>query len=176
MEQSSSSCTSYKHCIHVVCLIRKDMHTYCERSAYLSQFLCSLIGGLKRAMSERVTHRAFLRSRKSAFSIPILSIDQPDPHIPSRESTFSTGWGNQIARPRKFLETTAFLTTPENARSHPIKAPILARLLPYWCCCCVRSQRLGVAHLLRPPVARTVIRWQQCVLSMTFLQNRCYSS
>ena len=32
------------------------------------------------------------------------------------------------------------------------------------------SQR---AHpVLRPPASRTVIRWQQCVLSMTFSQRR----
>ena len=31
-----------------------------------------------------------------------------------------------------------------------------------------------MAHpVLRPPAARTVIRWQQCVLSITFLQHRC---
>ena len=33
-----------------------------------------------------------------------------------------------------------------------------------------------VHPVLCPPAARTVIRWQQCVLSMTFSQHRCCSS
>ena len=44
------------------------------------------------------------------------------------------------------------------------------------CCCCCRccSQRVSVAHLVpRPAAARTVIRWQQCMISMTFSQHRC---
>ena len=90
------------------------------------QFLRSPIGGSKRAISDRRPNQAFLRSRKSAFSIPTFSIEQSHPCIPSKKSTFSTGCADRIARSKKFLKPTASLTTPENTRSHPTTAPMLA--------------------------------------------------
>ena len=94
--------------------------------ACLGQFLCSRIGGLKRAVSDRRPNRAFLRSRKSAFSIPFFLIEQSDPHNPSRKTTFSTRCTDRIARSKKFFKPTASLTTPENTRSHPTTAPMRA--------------------------------------------------
>ena len=142
----------------------------------LGQFLCSRIGGSKRAVSDRIPNQAFLRGRKSVFSIPTFWIEQSDPHMPSKKSTSSTGCAGRIARSKKFLKPTAFLTTPQDTRSHPATAPMLAWLLLCCCCCCCCccSQRLGVAHpVLRPPAARNVIRWQQCAFSITFfLQHR----
>ena len=111
--------------------------------------------------------------------IPIFLIEQSDPHIASRKSTFSTGCADRIAHSKNFLKPP-HLSPPR--KTHPRTAPMLAwlLLLLYCCCCCCCSQRLGVAHpVLRPPAARTVIRWQQCVLSMTFWEYRqasCCSS
>ena len=79
------------------------------------------IGGSERAVPDRRPNRAFLRSRKSAFSIPTFSIEQSDPRIPSKKSTCSTGCTDRIVRSKKFLNPTASLTTPENTRSHPTK-------------------------------------------------------
>ena len=146
----------------------------------LGQFLRSRIGGSKTVISDRRPNRAFLRSRKSAFSIPILWIKQYDPHIPSRKSSFSTGCADRIARSKKKMKPNASLTTPQNTGSHPTTGPMVASLVLYCCCCCCCCcclQGLGVAHpVLRPPAARTVIRSQQCVLSMTCLQHCCGSS
>ena len=84
---------------------------------------------------------------------------------------------DRIARSKRFLKPTAFLTTPQNTRSlhtAPTMAPILAWLATASAAAAVAAQtRVSVAHpILRPPAARTVIRWQQCVLSMTFLKHR----
>ena len=57
---------------------------------------------------------------------PNFPIEQSDPHIPSRKSTFSTGCVDRIARSKNFLKATASLTTPQNTRSHPTTAPMLA--------------------------------------------------
>ena len=67
------------------------------------QFLCSWIGGSKRAISDRRSNQAFLRSRKSAFSIPISSIEQSDPRIPLKKSSFQRNVADRIARSNKFL-------------------------------------------------------------------------
>ena len=95
------------------------------------------------------------------------------------DPTFSTAYAHRIARSKKFLKATASLTTPQDTRSHPTPARMLASLLLCCCCCCLCccccSRRLGVAHpVLRPPAARAVILWHQCVLSIDFfLQHRC---
>ena len=44
---------------------------------------------------------AFLRSRRSDFSIPFFAIEQFDPRIPLKKSTFSTGCADRIARSKK---------------------------------------------------------------------------
>ena len=120
---------------------------------------------------------------EKVLSIPTSPIEQSDPHMPSKKSTFSTGCADRVARSKKFSKPTASptasLTTPQR-HDHTLQQ------LRCWhdcyfccccCCCCCCSQRVSVAHpVLRPPAARTVIRWQQCVLSMTFLQHRCCSS
>ena len=133
------------------------------------KFLCSRIGGSKRAISDRRPNRAFLTSRKRAFSIPIFSIERSDPRIPLKKSTLSTGCADRIARSKLFEahrishQPRKHTITPYNSSDAGLTAA---------CCCC--SHRVGVAHpVLRPPAARTVIRWQQCVLSMTCSQHRC---
>ena len=93
------------------------------------QFLCSRIGGSKRAISDRRPNLAFLRSRKSAFSIPTFSIEQSDPRISSKKSAFFDGCADRIARSKTFLKPTASLTNRENTRSHPTTAPMLAARL-----------------------------------------------
>ena len=57
----------------------------------LGQLFCSRIGVSKRAISDRRPNRAFLRSRKSAFSIPIFSIEQSDPAHPVDKIDFFNG-------------------------------------------------------------------------------------
>ena len=57
----------------------------------LGQFLCSRIGGSKGVISDQRPNRAFLRSRKSVFSIPIFSMEQSDPRIPSKISDARIG-------------------------------------------------------------------------------------
>ena len=43
-----------------------------------------------------------------------------------RKVDFSTGCAHRIARSKKFLKPTASLTTPQDTRSHPTIAPMLA--------------------------------------------------
>ena len=83
----------------------------------LGQFLCSRIGGSKRAISDRRPDRVFLRSRKSAFSIPIVAIEQSDPHIPSRKSTFSTGCVDRNCSIEKIGIEKALFRLRKNTRS-----------------------------------------------------------
>ena len=75
------------------------------------------------------------------------------------------------------MKPTTSLTTPQNTRSHQTAAynnsgagvaATAAAAAP----AAHFSQRVSVAHPFpRPPAARTVTRWQQCVLSMPFLPN-----
>ena len=99
-------------------------------------------------------------------------IEQSDPRIPSEKSIFSTGCADRIARPKKVLRPTASLYHPRKHTITPYNSYDTS--LTAICCCCFCSQRASVAHaVLHLPAARTVIPWQQCVLSMTFLQHRC---
>ena len=120
------------------------------------------------------TKSCILTQSKKCLFYPSFSIEQSDPRIPSKKSTFSTGCADRISSSKKFLKPTASLTIPETHND-------TLQQLRCWldcccCCCCCCSQRVSMAHpVLRPPAACTVIRWQQCVLSMTFLHHRCCS-
>ena len=133
--------------------------------------MCNRIGGSKRAISDRRPNRAFLRSRESAFSIPVFSIEQSDPRIRSKKTTFSTGCTDRIARSKEYLKPTPHLSPPQKTHDHTLQQ-LRCWLDCNWCC--YSSQRVSVAHpVLRPPAPRTIIRWQQCMLSITFFQHRC---
>ena len=101
----------------------------------LGQFLCSRIGGLKRAISDRRPNRAFLRSRKSAFSIPTFSIEQPDPHIPSRSRLFNGMCGSDCSIEKLFEahcishQPTKHTITPYNSSDAGLTATVLLLLL-----------------------------------------------
>ena len=100
----------------------------------LGQFLCSRIGGLKRAISDRRPNRAFLRSRKSAFSIPTFSIEQPDPHIPSRSRLFNGMCGSDCSIEKLFEahcishQPTKHTITPYNSSDAGLTATVLLLL------------------------------------------------
>ena len=143
----------------------------------LGQFLCSRIGGSKRAISDRRPDRVFLRSRKSAFSIPIVAIEQSDPHIPSRKSTFSTGCVDRNCSIEKIFQA-------HRISHHPTKHTIT----PYnssdrcWLDCystaAAAAHNDSAWHILFSARQQRVPSSEkhQFVLSMTFLQHCCCSS
>ena len=65
----------------------------------------------------KTIYGAFLLSRKSGLSIPIVSIEQSDPRIPSKKTTLSTGCADRIARSKNFLK-------PNRVSHHPRKHTI----------------------------------------------------
>ena len=110
------------------------------------------------------------QSKKCLFD-PNFFDRESDPRIPSKKSTFSTGCADRIARSNKFL------SPPHHSplqKTHDHTLQQLRCCLDCYCCCSCCSQRVSVAHpVLCPPAAHTVIPWQQCVLSITYLQHRC---
>ena len=63
---------------------------------------------------------------------------------------------------RKSFSSPPHLAPPHKTHDHNLQQ-LRCLLDCYYCCCC------SVAHPVHPPAARTVIRWQQWVLSMTFV-------
>ena len=93
---------------------------------HLVQFLCSRIGGSKKAISDRRPNRAFLlRSRKSVFDPNFFDRAMRSAH-PVEKVGILRGCADRIARSKKFLKPTASLTTPQTTRSHPTTATMLA--------------------------------------------------
>ena len=122
---------------------------------------------------DRRPNRAFLRSRKSASSIPKKMIGQSDRRSPSKNRLFQRDARIGLLD-RKSFSSPPHLSPPQKTHDHTLQQ--LRRWLDCYCCCCCCcccSQRVSVAHPIRLPAARYVIRWQQCVLSMTFWQHRC---
>ena len=76
------------------------------------------------------TRSGFLMQSKKCFSI-----EQSDPHIPLRKSTFSTGCAHRIARSKNFLKPTAshnptkHTITPYNSSDAGLTATVLLLLL-----------------------------------------------
>lgn len=90
-----------------------------------------------------------------------------------KTSILSTLCTDRVAQQKKFVKPKSSLTTPEN-NDHTLQQ---LRCWLGFCRCCSCSHRVNVWQLvLRPPPARTAIRWQECVFSMTFWKNRCCCS
>ena len=79
------------------------------------------------------TRSGFLMQSKKCFSI-----EQSDPHIPLRKSTFSTGCAHRIARSKNFLKPTAshnptkHTITPYNSSDAGLTATVLLLLCSLW--------------------------------------------
>ena len=99
---------------------------------------CYAVGSVDRKGRFPIANQfwAFLRSRRSDFSIPFFAIEQFDPRIPSKKSTFSTGCVHRIARSKKCLKAhrishhpTKHTITPYNSSGAGLAATILLLLL-----------------------------------------------
>ena len=109
---------------------------------------------------------------KRAFSIPVFRSSNPIGAFCRKTRFFRQDVRTALLN-RKVFEVhrishhpTQHKTTPHNGLQ-----PLRCWIDCYYCCC---SQRVSVARpVLRPLAARTVIRWQQCMLSITFSQHRC---
>ena len=139
----------------------------------LGQFLRSRIGGSKGRFSiedhivhsyavEKMSFRSKISDRAIRSAHPVEKLD------------FFNGMRGSDCSIKKVLEAHRISHHPTKhaITSHSNLQQLRCWLDCYCCCCC--SQRVSVAHpVLRPPAARTAIRWRQCVLSMTFLNHRC---
>ena len=109
------------------------------------------------------------QSKKCLFDPNFLDRAIPSAY-PVEKVDFFNGMHGSDCSIEKLLEAHRIPHLPKKHTITPYNSSD-AGLTCYRCCC---SQRVSETHpVLRPPAARTVIRWQQCVLSMTFLQHRC---
>ena len=141
----------------------------------LGQFLCSRIGGLKRAISDRRPNRVYSYAVEKAPFRSQFFRSSNAAHPVEKVDFFNgmRGWDRSI---EKLFEALCISHYPTKHTITPHNSSDAGLTATEYCCCCCCSQRLDVAHpVLRPPAACTVIRWQQCVLSMTFLHHRCCS-
>ena len=136
--------------------------------------LCSRIGGWKRAISDRSPNREFYAVKKVPFRSQLFRSSNPI-RASRRKVDFFKGMRGSDYSIEKLFEVDRISNhsrkhtiTPCNSSDAWFTAAAAAHSESAW-----HILFFGRQHVLWPPAARAVIRWQPCVLSMTFLQHHC---